>query len=240
MYDAKTLEELMRIIIERGMSIDTEEGFAFKLHEHHPKAPRSPVKFNLATRAVRAAGRLTEDDVAYMGHALWGFAKFHHLTIPAIAGVPNVGEHLARTLQTRLEDDTGEYVPTVPMRKLEGSREIAPVEASPDYPPHHVVLAMDDVLTLGHSAVEAIGRLRQTQYVVKDFLVLLDYDLGGRDTLAGVGVNAHCLLSVESLMLFARDEKRIPVHYLEAMRRYYDAMRSFVRTLENSTPALAF
>lgn len=239
MYDAADLQELMRLIIDRGMRIDTEEVFLFKLHESYPDAPRSPIKFNLATAAIRPEGQLSEDDIRFMGRLLWEYAKHNQLLVPAMAGVPNVGQALARALQYHLRTDTGQYVPMVTMRKFPSARELAPVEPSPDYPPPGVVLAMDDVLTLAHSAIEATDHLRRAQYAVQDFLVVLDYDLGGREVLAAKGVEAHNLLSVASILEYGLDKQLIARHHADAVYRYLNAMRSYLKrqTLRVAAPA---
>lgn len=240
MYDATTLTELMRIIIERGMSIDTEQGFAFKLHEKHPNAPRSPVKFNLATPQFRKGGRLNEDDLLLMGRLLWDYAKRNRIPVLVLAGVPNVGEGLARALQKDLENETGLYVPLVPMHKVPGSREIAPIEPSMEDLPSRLVLQIDDVLTWGHSALEAAARLKEAHYLVKHFLAVLDYGLGGRDTMADeAGIEARGIVEVMSVVEYGLEMKLIPMHHVDAIRRFYADMRAYTAEHRLQPHALA-
>jgi orotate phosphoribosyltransferase len=230
MYDASTLAELMRIIIERGMTIDTDVGYTFKLHDEYPEAPRSPIKFNLATPQMRAGGRLNGDDLHLMGQLLWKYAKRNDIPAHALAGVPKVGEGLARSLQYSLRSETGQYVPLIEVHKEPGLRTIAQVIPSQEYP-KGLVLLIDDVLTLGHSALEAAQRLKQAGYIIKHFLAVLDYDLDGRDTMADeAGIEGRGIIHVRTLVDFGIEQRLISMHHAEAIRHFLADMRDYAAT----------
>ncbi len=62
------------------------------------------------------------------------------------------------------------------------------------YEPGQRVLLVEDIVTSGGAALEAVFALREAGLVVETALCVLDREEGGRQTLAAVGITLHPLL----------------------------------------------
>lgn len=67
------------------------------------------------------------------------------------------------------------------------------------------VVVVEDIITTGGSAVEAVEKLRAAGAVVNDIVVVVDRQEGGRENLENAGVEVHALTTAEEL-LDAEDE----------------------------------
>jgi len=66
--------------------------------------------------------------------------------------------------------------------------------------PGEVVLVLDDVISDGQSKLEAIDRFEAQGLRVRDVLVVVDREQGGRETLAERGYTLHSLLGLKRLV----------------------------------------
>lgn len=226
MHGTDILEDLMRAIVERGMSYD-EDGFEFKLHRRFPDAPRSPIKFNLATAAARSEGRMDEDDMKRLGEALYDYCRRESVPVPALTGIPNVGQAIAEQMRYQVRHEQGRYIPLVPLTK--NKEGIGPVRFPNEYEQGNIVLVIDDVATMADSAEEAVCRMRQSNYLVRDLLVVLDYGLGAPARLAGIGVALHSLLKVQAVIGYAQRRKLLMPNQIEAVHAYFAAMHDYLK-----------
>lgn len=64
------------------------------------------------------------------------------------------------------------------------------------YRPGERVVVIDDIITDGASKFEAIGPLEEAGLVVKDLVILIDREQGGRELLAARGYTLHSVLTI--------------------------------------------
>ncbi len=69
-----------------------------------------------------------------------------------------------------------------------------------DIAPGTKVCILDDVLTSGSSAIQAIERARQAGLDVQDLLVLVDREEGGAEAVEAHGVVVHAVVTVSELL----------------------------------------
>jgi uridine monophosphate synthetase len=69
-----------------------------------------------------------------------------------------------------------------------------------DYRPGQVALAVEDVITLGGSLLKAIDALEGEGLVVRDVIVLVDREQGGRENLAARGYQLHAAVTLAELV----------------------------------------
>ena len=61
------------------------------------------------------------------------------------------------------------------------------------------VVVIDDIITDGASKFEAIGPLEETGLVVRDLVILIDREQGGRELLAARGYTLHSILTISEV-----------------------------------------
>ncbi|HUY85158.1 MAG TPA: orotate phosphoribosyltransferase [Candidatus Dormibacteraeota bacterium] len=71
------------------------------------------------------------------------------------------------------------------------------------------VVMIEDLVTRATSLLEAIPAIEQHGLVVKDAVVLLDYNKGGRQRLEAKGYNLHAFMTVRELVDIMRAEGKI-------------------------------
>src|SRR5262249_52886537 len=64
------------------------------------------------------------------------------------------------------------------------------------YQPGERVVVIDDIVTDGASKFEAIQPLEEAGLVVKDLVILIDREQGGRELLAAKGYTLHAILTI--------------------------------------------
>jgi len=68
------------------------------------------------------------------------------------------------------------------------------------YTPGEQVVVIDDIITDGASKFEAIQPLEEAGLVVKDLVILIDREQGGRERLAAKGYTLHSLLTISQCL----------------------------------------
>jgi uridine monophosphate synthetase len=80
-----------------------------------------------------------------------------------------------------------------------------------EYLEGETVLLIDDLITKGHSKIEAIAPLVAAGLRVNDILVLIDREQGGAEELANLGCRLHSVLTLTQLLdVLARRKKVTP------------------------------
>jgi orotate phosphoribosyltransferase len=62
------------------------------------------------------------------------------------------------------------------------------------------VVVVEDIVTTGASAVEAVEKLREAGAVVEDIIVVVDRQEGGRERVEAAGLRMHALTTAEDLV----------------------------------------
>jgi orotate phosphoribosyltransferase len=62
------------------------------------------------------------------------------------------------------------------------------------------VVVVEDIVTTGASAVEAVEKLREAGATVNEIIVVVDRQEGGREHVEGAGLKMHALTTAEELV----------------------------------------
>lgn len=100
-----------------------------------------------------------------------------------------------------------EHQPVTPLiirKEAKGHGTRAYIEG-PDLPAGSLVTILEDVVTTGASAMQAVERLRAAGYVVNDILALVDRQQGGQALYAAEGLNFQPIFTIDELQAYGRD-----------------------------------
>jgi uridine monophosphate synthetase len=78
-----------------------------------------------------------------------------------------------------------------------------------EYKKGDVIVVIDDLVTKGDSKLEVIEPFADNGLVIKDFVVLIDYEKGGSALLKEKGYNLHAFLTMREVIEIMHDEKKI-------------------------------
>ena len=155
--------------------------FKLKFHEKNPKAPLSPFYINLR---MPPAGPLTQEIVDEIGKYLWALISVsvrHHYSY--VSGVPQAGEPFAKALLELFKWSDGWRIKLRKATTKNGYRfiEMAEERYIVDGSDQSVVLLVDDLITGAESKVETIMALRSAGFIVRDVVVVIDREQGGKE-----------------------------------------------------------
>jgi len=78
-----------------------------------------------------------------------------------------------------------------------------------EYKKGDVVVVIDDLVTKGDSKLEVIEPFKSCGLVIKDFVVLIDYEKGGSKLLREKGYNLHAFLTMKEVVEIMKDNGKI-------------------------------
>jgi uridine monophosphate synthetase len=103
-----------------------------------------------------------------------------------------------------------------PRREVKGHGTRRAIEGA--FEAGETALLVDDLITRGHSKLEAIEALEAADLVVRDVLVLIDREQGGAADLAERGYRLHAALKLTGLLEALRVSDRItPEQHAEVL-----------------------
>lgn len=158
--------------------------FRLKLHEERPDAPLSPIYIDL--RLLRS--HPDQMDVAVAAYrALLHECRFDLLADVPMAATPFVAiiSHLTR-------------IPMVTPRQPKTHGSGASIDGA--YQPGQTAVVIDDLVTGADSKLEAIRVLEAGGLRVRDVVVLVDREQGGREQLAEAGYTLHAAVGFSDLL----------------------------------------
>lgn len=82
------------------------------------------------------------------------------------------------------------------------------------------ILVIDDLITKGLSKIEAIRPLEEQGLIVKDIVVLLDREQGGKEAVQAEGYSLHAVLSLSEMLDILLENKRITDKQYEELKAY--------------------
>ncbi len=91
------------------------------------------------------------------------------------------------------------------------------------YQPGQTALVMDDLVTGGHSIVNTTERLRDAGLTVRDAVVLLDRQQGGRERLHDYGVRLVSILTMEVLLNYLMSTSKISEEWYRRSMAFLEA-----------------
>jgi uridine monophosphate synthetase len=93
------------------------------------------------------------------------------------------------------------------------------------FKPGERVVLIDDIITDGASKLEAIQPLEEAGLVVKDLVILIDREQGGRELLAARGYTLHAVLTISQCFDEGARAGLAPVDLIRRSREFLKASR---------------
>lgn len=94
-----------------------------------------------------------------------------------------------------------------------------------DFEDGEVVLMIDDLVTNGESKVESLVSFQDSGLVIKDFVVMLDYDRGAKALLAEKGYNLHSMMTVREAVDIINNEGKIKPEMYEKVITFLESSK---------------
>jgi orotate phosphoribosyltransferase/uridine monophosphate synthetase len=178
-------------------------------------AVHSPVYVNLRLliskpAALQRAARVIRDEV----NTLQRMLNPQVAPFGLVAGVPFGGLHLATAYS---------LVAKVPLIYLRPQRSSVRIEGLHER--GQTVLVVDDLITGGHSILDTAQRLAKAGLQVKDAVVLVDRQQGGRRLLKQHGINLVSVLTLEVVLNYLMSSGKISEESYRRSLAYLQANR---------------
>ena len=177
----------------------------------------SPVYVNLRllisnpTALWRAAQVILDEIVALQSMREPRVARFD-----LVAGVPFGGLHLATAYSLTAK---------VPMIYLHPREDGAGNDIEGLYSPNQTALIIDDLITGGRSILETALPLEEAGIRVRDAVVLMDRQQGGRERLRQFGINLVSILTLEVVLNYLMSSGKISEEWYRRSMEYLKANR---------------
>lgn len=204
----KKLKDLALELFEIGI-INFGE-FRWKYHEKNPEAPLAPIYFNL--RMVRSFPKT----IAKVADAFDELIKRKKIKFDLLSDLPYASTPIVSIMMYK------SGVPMVTPRKEEKNRGI-PTKIEGVFKPGQTVILVDDVLSFADSKIETANLYRERGLKVEDAVVLLAYDLGGKEKMEKNNLRLHSVYEIEDLLSV----------YLEAGKISQERKREILTSLTN-------
>lgn len=86
-----------------------------------------------------------------------------------------------------------------------------------EYFPGEVGVVIDDVITSGGSVLTCIKQVKGAGLEIRDVVVLLDREQGGRESLQAAGYAFHACLKFHGVLKFLREQRMITQQQYESV-----------------------
>ena len=93
------------------------------------------------------------------------------------------------------------------------------------FKPGERVVLIDDIITDGASKLEAIQPLEEAGLIVKDLVILIDREQGGRELLAARGYTLHSVLTISHCLEEGEAAGLVPPDLVRQSREFLKASR---------------
>jgi orotate phosphoribosyltransferase/uridine monophosphate synthetase len=133
-----------------------------------------------------------------------------------VAGVPFGGLHLATAYSLTAK---------VPMIYLHPREDGAGNDIEGLYSPNQTALIIDDLITGGRSILETVLSLGEAGIRVRDAVVLMDRQQGGRERLRQFGINLVSILTLEVVLNYLMSSAKISEESYRRSMEYLKANR---------------
>lgn len=84
------------------------------------------------------------------------------------------------------------------------------------------VLVIDDLITRGDSKIEAIAPLESVGLKIKDIVVLVDREQGGKKMLAEKGYSLHAVLAITEVLEILKKHRKIDGDLYGSIKEYFE------------------
>lgn len=170
--------------------------FRLKLHDKHPEAPESPIYCDL--RVVQRFPEVSAKAVAVYLRLLVD------LKFDLLAGIPIAATPFTASIRDKL--NVGMVTPRMEA-KTHGTG--TKIDGLLDDDKGKTVVLIDDLVTKADSKIEAAEIIRECGLVVKDVVVLIDRNQGGKEQLAQAGLALHSALGLDKMLLYYLETDQI-------------------------------
>ena len=158
-----------------------------------------------------------------VGHIIWDeLQALQRMRNPQVepfdlvAGVPFGGLHIATAFSLTAK---------IPLIYLHPRLDDLGNDIEGIYRPNQQALIMDDLLAGGGSILETVLQLGEAGLMIRDAVVLLDRQQGGRERLRRQGINLVSLLTLEVLMNYLHYNNKITGEQFRSTMDFLDAHR---------------
>lgn len=183
--------------------------FKLKLHDIHPEAPLSPFYINQRTKDNPTnPGPLLNEDCDLIAQVLWNLILRNSLYFEAMAPLPYAADPIVASIERLVAKPWGFRIIKLAKEIKDGKRRIVPLPGF-DYRRGEIVLPVDDLVTGADSKIEAIRAIESEGSIVKDLVVLIDRQQGGREQLEAAGYNLFSCFTIRELLAYYKDTGRI-------------------------------
>jgi len=134
-----------------------------------------------------------------------------------VAGVPFGGLHLATAYSLTAK---------VPMIYLHRREDGTGSDIEGLYNPNQTALVIDDLITGGGTIIETALTLQEAGIRVRDAVVLIDRQQGGRERLGQFGINLVSILTLEVVLNYLMSSGKISEEWYRRSMEYLRASRS--------------
>jgi uridine monophosphate synthetase len=135
------------------------------------------------------------------------------LTFDRIAGLPYAALPIAAAISLQ-----GNYPLIYPRKAAKDYGTSAVIEGI--YHPGETIAVIDDLATTGGSKFEAIDKLTDGGFIVRDVVVLIDRESGAKEALAAQGYRMHALFTLSQLLDYWEETQRLPVEQITNVRAF--------------------
>lgn len=181
--------------------------FRLKLHDKNPEAPLSPVYIDL--RVLRRFPEAKSSAIAVYQELV------QPLQFDLLADIPTAATPLVSSLSDRL--GVGMITPHTDT-KTHGSG--AKIDGMLDADRGTKAVLIDDLVTRADSKLEAAEILTDNGIIIRDVVVLIDREQGGREQLAAAGFHLYCALTMGEILDFSvRTGKMSKTVYEDTIQR---------------------
>ncbi len=141
-------------------------------------------------------------------------AKSKNLKFDRIAGIP----YAAISIATAVSLESG-WPMIYPRKEVKDYGTKKAIEG--EFKEGETVLVIDDLITTGASKFEAIQPLEAAGLKVKDIVVLIDREQGGKKELAAKGYDLHSVLTIGEVLEILREKKKISEGQFDDINNYF-------------------
>lgn len=174
-------DELAVNVFESGV-VETNKGeIDFKFNENDPSAPKSLMKMNLRRPPK---GKLTDKLITEISKEFVRLIRMKKIKFDLVVGLPRAGEPFAEKFVEIWNKRYPDKISIIYLDKEEaGGKRCIIGNIGGAFKRYQTVLLIDDVVSFGHSIVEAARALRKNGLVVKHCIVFMDWGFGKTEIL---------------------------------------------------------
>lgn len=146
-----------------------------------------------------------------VSEAIWNVIK--HKDFELLCGVPYTALPIATAISV------SHNLPMV-MRRKEPKEHGTKKSIEGHYHSGQRCVVIEDIITSGSSIIETIEPLKYEGIIVKDVVVLIDREQGGRGNITERNVNLHSILTLSQILDFLGEEGRISAEMQKKVKNF--------------------